>query len=181
VHHFSTAPWATCVKLGSSLGTVALVAAGYAASRAIPPSGLAHLFGSVVACVPPAIALGAALFAVRGYELGPAHLRVQRLLWTTELTLVGLQRVWHDPEAMKGSLRLFGNGGMFSITGLYRNRALGRYRAFATDPKSSVVLVQRNRVLIVTPVDPRAFVEAVRGLFPDVEVAGPGGERHGPA
>ncbi len=47
---------------------------------------------------------------------------------------------------MRGSLRLFGNGGMFSITGLYRNRALGNYRAFVTDLKKTVVLrfMKRN-------------------------------------
>jgi hypothetical protein len=66
-----------------------------------------------------------------------------------------------DPEAMRRSLRLFGNGGMFGFTGWLRNRRLGVYRAFATDPARAVVLTLGQRKIVITPADPAAFVRAL--------------------
>ena len=62
---------------------------------------------------------------------------------------------------MRGSLRLFGNGGIFSITGLFRNRALGNYRAFVTDLKRTVVLRFPERIIVVSPECPEKFVAEI--------------------
>ncbi|HXZ86218.1 MAG TPA: PH domain-containing protein, partial [Myxococcota bacterium] len=69
-----------------------------------------------------------------------------------------------DAQAMTGSMRLFGNGGLFSFTGLFQSRTLGRYRAFVTDPARAVVLRTARRVVIVSPAEPQAFVEAARAF-----------------
>ncbi len=63
-----------------------------------------------------------------------------------------------DPDALRGSIRLFGNGGMFSFTGLFRSPKLGRYRAYVTDPARTVTLRFADRVVVVSPSDPAAFV-----------------------
>jgi hypothetical protein len=39
---------------------------------------------------------------------------------------------------------------------------LGRYRAYATDASKSVVLKFGDKNIVVTPDDPKAFVEALR-------------------
>lgn len=49
---------------------------------------------------------------------------------------------------------------------LFYNRALGRYRLFATDPKRAVVMLLPARTVVVTPEDPDAFIRVVRDLFP---------------
>jgi hypothetical protein len=147
-----------------------LLGASYAAAKAIPPSGFAHTFGTGVACVPPVILMGALLFVVRGYELDPLRLRIKRLFWHTEVSLVGLREVGYVPGAMKCSYRLFGNGGLFSITGVYENKRLGRYRAFVTNPQYCVVLVLPRRVILVSPENPSAFVQSTLGLFPNATV-----------
>lgn len=165
-HHFPAAPWPTILKALSAFGALLLLAAGYGAAAGIPAAGGPRLLGSIMACLPPSIALGAVLFVVRSYELDADCLRIQRLLWPTVLRIDGLQAVRHDPAAMNCSLRLFGNGGLFSITGLFQNTALGRYRAFVTDPKHAVVLVMRKRVVVVSPAEPARFVETVGRLFP---------------
>jgi hypothetical protein len=103
----------------------------------------------------------AALFAVRSYAIEPNVLAIQRLLWTTRLPLSGLQSAEAVPGVMRGSLRLFGNGGMFSITGLYRNRALGNYRAFVTDQAKTVVLRFPKRTVVVSPENPEQFVAEI--------------------
>jgi len=72
--------------------------------------------------------------------------------------LAGLQSATFTPDVMRRSLRLFGNGGMFSITGWYRNSALGTYRAFVTDLKNTVVLrFATQKTIVVSPENPEAF------------------------
>ncbi len=166
MQHFSAAPWPVSLKVTSAAGSLLLLAVAYGALKAVPPTGFAHAFGSVVACVPPAIALVGALFVVRGYEIDRTRLCIHRLLWSTVIRLDGLKRACEDPEAIRCSGRVFGNGGLFSFTGLYQNKKLGRYRLFATDPARAVVLLLPQRIIVVTPAAPQAFVGHVRRLFP---------------
>jgi hypothetical protein len=84
---------------------------------------------------------------------------VQRLVWRTRLPLAGLQSAQLVPDAMQRSLRTFGNGGLFSFTGFYRNRALGAYRAFVTDPHRTVVLRFPDRTVVVSPSEPETFIQ----------------------
>lgn len=62
---------------------------------------------------------------------------------------------------MRGSRRICGNGGMFSITGWYRNRALGTYRAFVTNLKDTVVLRFPARTIVISPENPERFVAEI--------------------
>lgn len=166
---FQVAPWCTLLKVFSLLCTLVLLGVGLGLYLAIPPVARLPWVGSVGLFVLVAgivTALAATLFVVRGYEIDGSDLRVQRLLWTTSLSLGNLRSVWQDSAAMKGSLRLFGNGGLFSITGLYWSKSLRRYRAFVTDPAKAVVLELEDRVLVVSPADPAAFVEQLRHRFP---------------
>jgi hypothetical protein len=170
MQRFSTAPWSGTLRFMSTLSVVLILGVSYAAAKAVPPFGFAHLFGTAVAFVPPAILIVGLLFVVRGYELGPSRLRIQRLLWHTEVSLEGLTQVGYLPDAMKSSLRIFGNGGLFSITGYYQNKVIGSYRAFVTDQKNCVILGLPKRVLVVSPEDPSAFVQSVLMIYPGVKV-----------
>ena len=113
----------------------------------------------------PTIALLAIppFFIIRGYEvdLDRQQLTIHRLGWNTTFSLNFLQAVYHDTKAMKSSIRLFGNGGLFSFTGLYRNKTLGMYRAFVNDPKYSVVLEWPDRTIVVSPEDAAEFVDCI--------------------
>ena len=117
MRHFHAAPWPTSLKVVSVLGTAVLCGVSYAAYRAIPtPAGFTHNFGLGVAMVPLAVLVGALLFIVSGYRVDSSELLVERLVTSTSVPLVGLSRVWLDPAACKGSLRIFGNGGLFSFS-----------------------------------------------------------------
>ena len=109
-----------------------------------------------------------ALFVVSGYELDGRCLRVRRLLWATPVSLTGIRKTYHDPGAMKRSLRVLGNGGLLSITGIYKNKSFGWYRAFVTDPRHAVVLVLPSRVVVISPSDPLAFIQQLRSTFPEI-------------
>jgi len=118
-----------------------------------------------------AVPLISLLFAIRGYDLEPADLLVRRPLWSNRLPLRDLRVAWAGPEAMKGSIRLFGNGGLFSFSGLFYNRRLGRYRAFATDPRNSVVLQFPERTLVITPEGPLEFLSSLRLYCPEARIS----------
>ena len=118
---------------------------------------------------PPLIAAVTFAGRVRGYTLAEDAITVRRGLWNTRLPLEGLRAVTGDAEAMRGSIRVFGNGGLFSITGRVWNRKLGWYRAFATDPSRAVVLLYAKRTIVITPHDPQHFIMRA-GTF--IKVAG---------
>jgi hypothetical protein len=166
---FPAAPWSTLLKVTSAVSTLLLAGVSYGAWRAAPAAGLAHTVGTAVAVVPSAVAFGALLFVVTGYEVDAQRLRVGRLLWATTFSLAGLSRVWKDPDVIKGSLRVVGNGGLLSFSGLFWSRRLGRYRLYATDLKRSVVLVTPERILVVSPEDPDEFLRHIQMLFPGVQ------------
>lgn len=119
--------------------------------------------------VPPLIVAQTLAGRVRGYTLTEDAITVRRGLWNTRLPLAGLRSVTGDVDAMSGSARVFGNGGLFSITGRYWNRKLGWYRAFATDPSRAVVLRYADRTIVITPHDPQHFIMRA-GTF--IKVAG---------
>ncbi|MCK9537926.1 PH domain-containing protein [Dokdonella sp.] len=71
-----------------------------------------------------------------------------------------------DDKVFPGSLRLFGNGGLFAFSGYFRNRKHGSFRAWVTDASSTVVLHSDARTVVISPVDRRRFVavlEAAHG------------------
>jgi len=97
--------------------------------------------------------------------LTESQLEVRRLGWSTILPLEGLAAVSGEPQGLQGSLRLFGNGGLFGISGWFWNRRIGRFRAYATDPQRAVLLRYRDgRKVLVTPHDVQHFIVRVRNL-----------------
>lgn len=164
---FAAAPWPLSLWLISLIATALLLGVGYAAYQAVPVlPGFTHRFGLVVAGLNPVILVGGLLFTVTGYSLDGSDLLIHRLLWSTRFSLFGLRQVFADPKVCKGSIRLFGNSGLFAFTGIYQNARLGRYRLFAIDFTRAVVLIAPARTLVITPAAPHAFIAAVRRAFP---------------
>ena len=167
VRRFPAAPWPSLLKASSALVTVLLLGVAVAAYRAVPAaSGFTHYFGLGIAVVPALILILSLLFTVTGYGVSSSSLAIQRLLWITDIPLVGLRRVFAEPEICRGSIRLIGNAGLFSFTGLYRSARLGRYRLFATDFACAVVLECPHRTVVITPADPDSFVLHMQRAFP---------------
>lgn len=165
--------WGRPLKAVSAVATALLL--GIAALEAVVLPR--HLLGGwpwlVATFLPLLILAGSLPFVVRGYVLSPGRLQVQRLLWRTEIPLESLSRAWASPEATSGSLRLFGNGGLFSFTGLFRNKRLGTYRAFFTDATRAVALELPGRNVVVSPESPAEFLAQLQRLCPSAEVLRP--------
>lgn len=158
------APWSRSLKVASafSVATLGIVfCAGLFSMYARAPA-----FVTVMLVTVPALVAAAALpFMVRGYVLTDDAILVNRLGWRTQLPLVGLKSVTGDVEAFRRSIRVFGNGGLFSFTGEFWSRRLGRYRALATDPDRAVVLRWPDRTIVITPHDPQHFIMRARTLL----------------
>ncbi len=161
------APWSTTVKAITLLVTVALAAITLFMRL---PETSPQLLWHVIRSGPLLIVAGSALYTVRGYRLEQNRLLVERLFWATPVDLDGLERVWVDPEAMKHSIRLFGNGGLYSITGRFKNKTLGHYRAWATHPKKAVVLQSDGKRIVVTPGDPEGFLRQLQLERPELAI-----------
>jgi hypothetical protein len=150
------APWSKTVRGATVLSLIVLALPVLAAIFAPvqPPLPVAVL----LIAVPPLIVAQTFAARVRGYTLTADAITVRRGFWNTRLPLAGLRSVTGDVDAMRGSVRVFGNGGLFAITGRFWNRKLGWYRAFATDPGRAVVLRYPKRTIVITPHDPQHFI-----------------------
>ena len=158
-----SAPWGRPLRLATAVSAVILLTMVLAGLS----TGPRHLLVWQLAMVglPLLILLSALPFMVRGYVLTERHIAVRRLGWSTVLPLAGLIAVTGEPEGLRGSVRLFGNGGLFGITGWFWNRKFGRFRAYATDPSRAVLLhYQAGKKVMVTPSDVQQFIVRVRTL-----------------
>lgn len=150
--HFG-APWSRTVKIITILVVVLVAALPYALPRNAP-SWLGLVLWSVV--------IFSLFFSVSGFSVRNGQLLVHRLGWATKFNLAELSAFNVNPHAMMGSIRLFGNGGLFAFIGYYRNSVIGNYRAYVTDLKNAVVLEFGDRKIVVSPDDPQAFADALR-------------------
>lgn len=157
------APWSTSVKwiTGITVTFLAiLVIFGISQVEEIG-SGSSILLVLLTTVLPALVLVLSACWMIRGFVLSGDSLLIQRLGWQSRLDLTELVSAEADPEAMAKSLRTFGNGGLFCFCGRFRNTKLGAYRAYATDPKRSVVLKFQDQTVVVTPDRPDDFVASI--------------------
>lgn len=115
-------------------------------------------------CALPLILLGAtALFTVLRYEIDSAGLHVVRPIGP--LCIASTVSTLDAPGALKGAIRTFGNGGLFSFNGWYWLRGYGSCRLWVTDLRDVVVLRGDRGCVVVSPAHRDAFIAAVRSRF----------------
>ena len=146
------APWARELIVMSAIGTLVLgvpiVVQGSRGFWLIPSVMLVTLVIVLLNCV-------------RGYEISGDELRIRRLLWDTPWALDPGTKAIVRPNAMRGSWRVWGNGGLYAITGRFSGSGLGRYYAFVTDPARTVVITTERGIVVVSPDRPDEFAAAV--------------------
>jgi hypothetical protein len=115
----------------------------------------------LMVAVPLSIALAAALGTVSGYEITDKTLYIRHPGWSSRIELTALVGANRDPQVIDRSQRVWGNGGLFSFTGSFRNAKWGTMGVYATDPSLAVVLKWPDRAIVVTPDDPDRFIQTV--------------------
>jgi hypothetical protein len=157
-----SAPWSRSLRITTTISLLVLLSVVVVATL-LGPRLLPLRLG--VAGLPALVVLAALPFMVRGYLLTDKEIEVQRLGWRTVLPLAGLVAVTGEPEGLRGSMRLFGNGGLFAVSGWFWNRRIGRFRAYVTDPGRAVLLRYRDgRQVVLTPHDVQHFIVRARTL-----------------
>ena len=162
------APWGTKIWAMTALGCGVIVIAGVALATILFSAGdivpqAYHYFLYLMLAVVVLVPVGTAISMVRGYVVEEGKLVIRRLGWDTTISLHGLRQVEYAPGAIAGfPLKLFGNDGMFSMVGWFRNKRLGTFRAYVTKPRNAVVLRFEDRTIVVTPDRPEEFVAGVK-------------------
>ncbi len=159
---YFNAPWGTLLKVISILGSLILI--GVFGSMILSGRASTLIIVILYSLIPVLTLFISLLFTVRGYSILGNIFRVRRLLWYTDIDISMLQSVEYDPKAMTGSLRTFGNGGLFSFSGSYKSRKLGSFKAYVTDFKKCVVIIAAGQTVVVSPENPELFVEVLRNL-----------------
>lgn len=127
-----------------------------------PWYGLVSLLGLLLG-----IPLISALFMILGYTITDEEIIVKHPGWQRRFPLAMVTAVEVDPNAMSASLRTWGNGGLFSFSGRFRNSHLGPYRAYATDRNNAVVLYfGKAAPVVLTPENPLDFAATVAERLP---------------
>jgi len=157
-----SAPWGRALQWVSVLSVVIFIGVIAMTGFAPAPRAASGFLCSFVTAVLLATVLITALFTVRGYTVTPDAILVHRLFWDTRLPCEGLVSATFEPKVMNRSLRICGNGGLFSFSGWFWSKNLGRYKAYVTDLNRTVVLRWEKRTAIVSPGDPEAFVREVK-------------------
>lgn len=116
----------------------------------------------VIGAIPAVFALVWSTGRIRCYRLVGSELRIELPLRTARFPLAGLVSITTNPEAMRGAWKMRGNDGLAAITGRFRSKRLGAFRAYLTDAEHAVVLRWPDRCVVVSPQQDSFFVETVR-------------------
>lgn len=112
--------------------------------------------------LPILIVIAAAFFMILGYGISDTQIIIYHLGWKRTFEIADLTKAVHEPYTTAGSIRTWGNGGMFSFSGYFRSNHLGAYRAYMTHAEDAVILYFGNdNKVVISPDDPEKFVEAL--------------------
>jgi hypothetical protein len=116
-----------------------------------------------------ALALGVVLifgsyaWSPRAYSVAGRSVVIHRLAGPARFPLDDLREARPAaPGDFNGSIRLFGNGGLFGYYGLFRTAKLGKCTWYVTNRANSVVIVTGAKTAIVSPDDVQEFLSAIR-------------------
>ena len=160
-----SAPWSRFLKVMSTIITIIVCVAFWLAA---PISSEIESFSfQLFLALMPIIILGAsAIFIIRRYEITDEHIEIVRIIGRTKYQIHNIESIEVDPKATELSIRTMGNGGLYSISGLFRNEKLGAYRAYVTNPENCVVIKRKKgSPIVISPDDPTEFAEQIKPLI----------------
>jgi hypothetical protein len=148
-----SAPWSRSLQVLSGLTVgVWVMAVTMLLAQHSPPWLVVAFFAFIIAAL---------LFMVRGYSVIDGRLLIHRPFWNTVIPLRGLVSVEQDRNILKRSYRIFGNGGAFSFTGMYRNDSIGNFRVFANSTTGTLLLRFPKRKIVIATDMPEELTAAI--------------------
>lgn len=158
------APWSRFLKVVSA-GITLLITGAFWLTIPISSIDESLQFKAFIIVLPILLLGASAIFIIRGYEIKDDQLEIVRIIGRKTYPISTFERAEPDPEATNLSIRMMGNGGLYSFSGYFRNQKIGRYRAFVTNKANCVVLYRKNGIpIVVSPESPHEFAEAIKQL-----------------
>ena len=143
----------------TKLLTAAVIAALVGLGLSIPVSEVGAAGLALVWIVPAALLLLAYGFAPNGYRVSGAELQVERRWFGGRSFRIDSAQATSALFGL-GGIRLLGSGGVFGWYGLFWRKGTGRYRAYVTDRSRLVTCEGPDGIVVISPLDPVAFVAA---------------------
>lgn len=104
--------------------------------------------------------------APRGYALNDVELLIDRKLKPIRIPLREITEVRALEDGLfRGSLRLMGTSGFYGCYGLFWNRKLGKFRAYATRTKDLLAVKTGNGLFVLSPDDTKDFTASLNALL----------------
>lgn len=100
---------------------------------------------------------------VKSYSLMENKIIVQMGSYTREYDIDQIQEI-KKPHILFMKLRkIYGNGGLFSYTGLYSYPKIGRFKAFVTNWDHCIILKMRDEQIALSPENYESFLDQIAG------------------
>jgi hypothetical protein len=110
-----------------------------------------------------AILLGSWLFAPRSYTLDGTELTINRPIGGVSINRSSIKEVrLLEAGELKGTIRTFGNGGLFGYYGKYYNSGIGHMTWYTTQSKNTVLIVTNEGKKVVISPDDTSLVEKLK-------------------
>jgi hypothetical protein len=103
------------------------------------------------------------LYAPQSYTVDGIDLTINRLVSKVKIQLADITqaRLLADGE-MRGSIRTFGNGGLFGYYGKYYNSKIGQMTLYTTQIKNRIlILTAEGKKIIISP-DDTSIIEKIK-------------------
>jgi hypothetical protein len=137
---------------------------------------------AMVAAVSLVMVALAYAFSPRGYTVSEGAIVVRRLIGDVRFPLERVREARRaDAGDLAGTIRLWGNGGMFGYYGLFRTSRLGRCWWYLTNRRNTVVVITEAKTALFSPDDVEGFLAAVRASAPTLVWPAGGPRRRSPA
>ncbi len=129
--------------------------------------GFEDLFPMLI-MIPAMVALGLAYaWAPRHYEIHRDRVVIVRRIGNVEIPRKDITSVTLPGKAaMAKTIRTFGVGGFFGYYGRFYNTTLGKMTWYATSRSTPVLLVTKDKKILLTPYDVPRFVRELGGADP---------------
>lgn len=118
----------------------------------------AHHAGLYLGLALGLLALGCFLRSPVAYEIDPNRFLIVRLRMGMH-RFGPVKKSGPATEPISLGVRLWGNGGLFAVTGLFWNRQWGKFRAYVTNIKEMVVIeLEDGRRVLISPVNAQEWI-----------------------
>lgn len=110
------------------------------------------------------------LYAPQGYAIRGGYIVIKRFAGSVQVPLSDIRSLRRGTDDdFRGTVRLWGNGGLFGYFGLFSTSKLGKCSWYVTNRANTVILVTSGKTLVLSPDDPASFVEAA-GVSPGAAI-----------